>query len=181
MQYLPVTTIDSPHLPFMKKLYHGAFPQKERRDWKQLLSMIGTAGEMKVEVVTDQGEAIGLIIFWVFNDWCFIEHLAVDPDHRGMKYGERIMSSFTHKMKILLEVEPPVSDDAIRRISFYERLGLRVLPLKYRQPSYREAGVFYGMELMSNHPEHDRKQFDAALFKVQQKVYGVTMPVRYPE
>lgn len=171
MQYLPVTTIDSPHLSFIKKLYHDAFPQKERRDWKQLLSMIGTAGEMKIEVVTDQDKYIGLIIFWVFDDWCFIEHLAVDPDLRGMKYGERIMSSFTGKMKILLEVEPPVSDDAIRRIRFYERLGLCVLPLVYRQPSYKESGVFYEMELMSNCPGTGTGQFDAVLSAVLQKVY----------
>lgn len=180
MQYLPVSTTNSPHLPFIKKLYHDAFPQKERREWKQLLSMIGIAGEMKVQVVTDQDKAIGLIIFWVFDDWCFIEHLAVDPDHRGMKYGEQIMSSFTGKMKILLEVEPPVSDDAIRRIRFYERLGLCVLPMEYMQPSYRETGVFYGMELMSNHPENDRKEFDALLLKIRQKVYGFTMQIPHP-
>ena len=177
MQYLPVTTIDNPYLPFIKDLYHDAFPQKERRDWKQLLSMIGPAGEMKVQVVTDQDKAIGLIIFWVFDDWCFIEHLAVDPSHRGMKYGERIMSSFTHKMKILLEVEPPVSDDAIRRIRFYEKLGLCVLPLKYRQPSYRESGIFYEMELMSNHPENEMEQFEAVLSAVLQKVYRFTLRV----
>jgi ribosomal protein S18 acetylase RimI-like enzyme len=174
MHYLPVTAIDSPHLPFIKKLYHDAFPQEERRDWKQLLSMIGTAGEMRVQVITDQDKLIGLIVFWVFDDWFFIEHLAVSPDQRGMKYGERIMSHFMDKMKVLLEVEPPSSADAIRRVRFYERLGLSLLPLVYRQPSYREAGVFYEMELMSNGAENEMGQFEEVLSAVLQKVYGFT-------
>ncbi|HEY0177613.1 MAG TPA: GNAT family N-acetyltransferase [Pedobacter sp.] len=173
MQYLTVTAIDAPFLPFIKKLYNETFPAEERRDWKQLLDMVGTVEEMQLQVITDKEEAIGFIIFWIFDDWCFIEHFAVSPDHRGMKYGEKIMKSMMGERKILLEVEPPSSAGAVRRIRFYERLGFVLLPFVYRQPSYREAGISYEMELMTNHPGNDRGQFDGIISKTLQRVYGI--------
>lgn len=178
MNYLPVTNPDDLYLPFIEKLYDEAFPAEERRDWEQLLMMIGRTDDMFLQVITSRGNAVGFIIFWTFNDWCFIEHLAIDPQHRGMKYGESTMRHFMDKTKVLLEVEPPVSKDAIRRISFYERLGMALIPFVYSQPSYREAHVFYEMELMSNGPENDMEQFDAIIFIILQRVYGFSIASR---
>lgn len=41
--------------------------------------------------------------------------------------------------KMVLEVEPPVTEQAIRRIKFYERLGYQTFPDAYYQPAYHEG------------------------------------------
>lgn len=170
MEYLQIKTNSDPHLPFIKELYHSAFPENERRDWAKLLDMITSVPEMKLELI-QAAQPIGFIISWRFADWCFIEHFAIDPNNRGKKYGEKVIQDFMENSKLLLEVEPPDSTDAVRRISFYERLGLSTLSFDYRQPCYRKPGVSYRLLLMSNLPEVPLEVLSALVKQVQQQVY----------
>lgn len=171
MQYLAIENINDPHLPFVHELYHSAFPLEERRDWTQLLKMIGEVPEMRFQVIKVEEKAIGFIISWIFEDWCFIEHFAIDPANRGRKYGERVMQDFMKARKLLLEVEPPSSGDAIRRIGFYERLGMNCLPFDYLQPSYRDRDVSYALVLMTNAKEREELYFSEIIRLVKKQVY----------
>jgi GNAT superfamily N-acetyltransferase len=171
MQYLSIENTKSPYLPFVQELYHSAFPLEERRNWEQLLKMIGTVPEMSFQVVLAEEKAIGFITSWIFEDWCFIEHLAIDPVNRGKKYGERIMKDFMSGSKLLLEVEPPLSVDAIRRIGFYERLGLVCLPFDYLHPSYHDSHVSHSLVLMTNVPESAEMYFSEIICRVKEQVY----------
>ena len=170
MEYLHLQTTSDTHLPFVKELYHSAFPQNERRDWAQLLEMITSVPAMKLELIQAE-RPIGFIISWKFADWCFIEHFAIDSGNRGKKYGEKVIQDFMENHKLLLEVEPPDSTDAVRRISFYERLGLSTLSFDYRQPCYRNPGVSYRLLLMSNVPEVRPDVLGLLVKQVQQQVY----------
>ncbi|MBB5634227.1 GNAT superfamily N-acetyltransferase [Pedobacter cryoconitis] len=172
MQYLSIENNQSPYLSFVEELYHSAFPLEERRNWEQLLKMIGTVPEMSFQVVLAEEKAIGFVISWKFDDWCFVEHLAVDPVNRGKKFGERIMKDFmTKNRKLLLEVEPPLSVDAVRRVGFYERLGLVCLPFDYLHPSYHDSHVSHSLVLMTNVPETGEIYFDEIILKVKRQVY----------
>ena len=130
--------------------------------------MIGTVPEMSLQVILFEEKAIGFITSWMFEDWCFIEHLAIDPINRGKKYGERIMKDFMVNRKLLLEVEPPLSVDAIRRIGFYERLGLVCLPFDYLHPSYHDSHVpFFSTE--TNVPERAELYFNESFAGVKNR------------
>jgi len=171
MQYVSIENNKSPYLSFVEELYHAAFPREERRNWEQLLKMIGTVPEMSMQVILEEEKAIGFVTSWKFDDWCFIEHLAIDPVNRGKKFGERVMKDFMVSRKLLLEVEPPASVDAIRRIGFYERLGLVCLPFDYLHPSYHDSHVSHSLVLMTNVPEREELYFNEIIRSVKKQVY----------
>ncbi|QNK61806.1 GNAT family N-acetyltransferase [Pedobacter sp. PAMC26386] len=171
MHYLSIENHKSSYLSFVEELYHSAFPLEERRNWEQLVKMIGTVPEMSFQVIIAEEKAIGFIISWTFEKWCFVEHLAIDPVNRGKKYGERVMKDFLVKGKLLLEVEPPLSVDSIRRVSFYERLGLVSLPFDYLQPSYHDSHVSHALVLMTNVAEREELYFNEIIRVVKKQVY----------
>ncbi|HWW40270.1 GNAT family N-acetyltransferase [Pedobacter sp.] len=176
LNFLKITDRKDERLSFVKALYQSAFPVQERREWPVLLSMIGTGAEMRVELVTDQEQPVAFVIWWEISDWLFIEHLAVSSAERGKNYGSRIMHHYLDaaKGKMLLEVEAPLSEEAERRISFYERLGLHLLDYVYEQPSYRDRGVVYPMRLMSTCKDLlDRPVFDQLVEQIKAKVYFI--------
>ena len=171
MEYIKIIRPEDPMLAAVATLYRNAFPKEERREWNELLSMIGTVPEMRLQVIVDGKEEIGFIISWVLNDWCFIEHFALSEKLRGRGYGEIVMKDFMSQYKVLLEIEPPDTKDAIRRLNFYEKIGMFRLHFPYQQPSYREAGVFYKMLLMSNISVTEQLEMDRVLHLVMKQIY----------
>ena len=172
MEHHVVTSSQDTYLPFVEQLYREAFPARERRHWSEVLTLIDKQEDMFVEVFTDGDQAIGFMVYWMFGEYCFIEYLAIDPAMRGLQYGGRVMER-SIKKRVLLEVEPPVTPDAIRRIRFYERAGLHVLKVPYRQPSYNDSSVFYDMRLMSNLEEWPEEDLAWIRKQVLQRVYGI--------
>lgn len=157
MQFHRITTINDPALTFIKKIYEDAFPAHERREWSRLLELIPLQDEMHLDLLhTDDGH-IGLLIWWQIETAYYIEHFAIDAALRGKSYGAAVLNYYKDLLpgKIILEVEPPETTDAVRRISFYERLGYRVLDVDYRQPSYTDPDGSFSMLLMSNVPFQD--------------------------
>lgn len=174
LNFLKITDRKDDRLSFVKALYQSAFPVQERREWPVLLAMISPQAEMQIELVTDHGHPVAFVIWWQIADWLFIEHLAVSSAERGKNYGSRIMNHYLDAAKgnMLLEVEPPLSEEAQRRIFFYERLGLYLLDYIYEQPSYRERGVFYPMRLMSTHKDMLAEPvFNPLVESIKSKVY----------
>lgn len=171
MEYYQVTSTEDPCLPFIHNLYHSAFPEAERRDWGQLMKMLTTTPEMVLQLIKHNHIAIGYIIIWSLEEWSLIEHFAIDAEQRGKKYGETIMKNLSGQLKLILEVEPALSADAKRRITFYEKQGLNCLSVTYNQPSYTDAKVTFEMLLMSNITERNEQQFTPVINKIKEYVY----------
>jgi ribosomal protein S18 acetylase RimI-like enzyme len=171
MNYLSIDHITDPHLSFVEQLYMTAFPPKERREWQVLAGMIGKVPEMHMQVILDRDQPIGFITSWKLSDWCFIEHFAIAPESRGQKFGEEVILDFLKGYKVILEVEPPVSEDALRRIRFYEHAGMECLPIPYLQPSYRVGAEPYQMVLMSNVINAPEPAYTKVLKLISGKVY----------
>jgi len=72
---------------------------------------------------------------------------------------------------LISEVEPALSADAKRRITFYEKQGLNCLSVTYNQPSYTDAKVTFEMLLMSNIAERNEQQFTPVINKIKEYVY----------
>jgi GNAT superfamily N-acetyltransferase len=176
LNFLKITDRKDERLSFVKALYQSAFPVQERREWPVLLSMISPGAEMQMDLVTEQQQPVAFVIWWQISDWLFIEHLAVSSAERGKNYGSRIMHHYLDAAQgnMLLEVEPPLSEEGQRRISFYERLGLHPLNYVYEQPSYRERGVVYPMRLMSTHKDLlDMPVFNHLVEQIKTRVYFI--------
>lgn len=135
----------------LMSLYMYAFPEEERRDMDVLHSLIQSEKRMCFCVIEHDSVAAGLLVYWDFDDFVFLEHFAVFESMRGKNIGGMLLEyvNKTFGKDIILEVEHPETEIAARRIGFYKRHGYRVVDMIYAQPSYREKGVHYPMLLMS--------------------------------
>jgi len=169
IQYVNLKAV-KPEFSFIKDLYEGSFPLQERREWTSLLSLLNHSA-MQLDLICEEDLPIGFIIWWKINDWLFIEHFAISPKIRGGGYGGSVMRHYLGMAngKMFLEVEPPFTIDAKRRIGFYEKLGLKLLDVNYQQPSYVEKGVNYPMLLMGT---AGQKDFTALIAALKEQVYG---------
>ncbi|MFY0252434.1 GNAT family N-acetyltransferase [Chitinophaga sp. 30R24] len=122
--------------PLMKDLYEEAFPEQERRPWEKEQQLIAEGRLQLCHIVLDN-TFVGFVCYWQLPLFSFIEHFAVHPQARGGGMGTQVMQLLEAALEsIVLEVEPPVTEQAIRRIIFYERLGYHTFKESYFQPSY---------------------------------------------
>ena len=93
---------------------------------------------------------LGLLTTWEFDDFIYIEHFAIDPSLRSQGYGSEALKAFIHEhgKPIVLEAEPPTDALSIRRIKFYERIGLTLYDFPYMQPAYTEDSHPVELRLM---------------------------------
>lgn len=143
--------------PSFLKLYNESFPENERRiykDEKHLADFIKMkGGKFNAFAVKDGELFLGFLSYWVFEGYTYVEHFAVTPEKRGNNLGSLMLRHLFKEVSpdVLLEVEPPTSPDAERRIKFYERNGFRVRKeFNYTQPPYSPSQQPVEMLLMTH-------------------------------
>ncbi len=100
--------------------------------------------------IANSPKLLGLLTTWEFDDFIYIEHFAIDPTLRSQGYGSEALKAFIHEhgKPIVLEAEPPTDALSIRRIKFYERIGLTLYDFPYMQPAYTEDSHPVELRLM---------------------------------
>lgn len=148
-----------------------SFPYDERRDKEDARAVLSERLYRFYHIERD-GMRVGFITVWSLGAFCYVEHFAVYREFRGTGIGlqalELAKSSFG---ELVLEVEPPETEQARRRIGFYRRAGLHLHPdFAYLQPSYH-GGEGVPLLLMSYPtPLSDPKTVARTLYK---EVYRV--------
>lgn len=152
MQLKRITHLQDELLNQLIPLYEESFPEEERRPNTQLMKMIESKKEMHFTAIIHEGELCGLFVYWDFKDFFYLEHLAVFPAMRNRKIGEKVLAYLTEHLKglHLLEVEPPATEMAGRRIEYYRRNGYEVLHKEYIQPSYSKDKDALNLWIMGN-------------------------------
>jgi len=150
-----------------------AFPYEERRDEcdeeKCFLKK-----EFNFCEITDNGESVGLIVFWLFSDFLFIEHIAINNEKRGKGYGTKAIELLKEKynLPIILEAESPETEIQKKRIKFYEQLGFKVNFYNYTQPSYHK-GENVPLLVLSFPEILSQNEFDLFFKKTRKVVYEI--------
>jgi GNAT superfamily N-acetyltransferase len=151
----------------VKELYLNSFPPEERRTLNGLENQLLEPGCSVISVWISQ-IPVGLCILWEFDEFLFVEHIAVQPHLRGQKIGEKIMNQITDMSgnAVVLEIEPPLDEWSKRRMNFYIRLGFQLLDVDYLQPSYTGSGPGYPMKLLANKPvaDSESRKFIAEIY-----------------
>lgn len=160
--------LDEKDYPRFLELYNSSFPENERRLYKSaehvanFIKMKG--GKLRGFVVDDNsGDPallkpedhlfIGFLTYWVFEGYIYVEHFAVQPERRGRNIGSKMLEHLfkTVGENVLIEVEKPETDEARRRIAFYERNGFRLRgDINYVQPPYSAEQSGVEMMLMTH-------------------------------
>ncbi|GHA64838.1 GNAT family N-acetyltransferase [Pontibacter akesuensis] len=150
MEHIRLT--DASHRLFEKAwaLYEQAFPLEERRPLPWQAEVMAHV-DYHFELILQNEELVGILLWWGFEDVRFLEHFATAPALRGKGYGSRMLLDFLNRdaRPVLLEVEPPESEVNRRRITFYEQTGFCLNQHFYQQPPYHQGQQPLTLLLMS--------------------------------
>ena len=167
-----------------RDLYLSAFPREERRevyDWERLATE--RSDTFSIRGIYDcRGQRplwAGFLSTWRFDRFSYVEHFATAPNLRGGGIGTttlRLLQQAEGDRPIVLEVEPPTTETARRRIAFYERNGFSLCERAYVQPPYRPWEETEGLTLllMTTAPDFLEEHFDEVRATIHAEVYGVT-------
>ncbi len=166
-------TVDNSDFESIYELYEFSFPHHERRTREGFEHLTINEESFICNAIYDQNQYVGFITLWRMAGFVFVEHFAIKQEFRDRKYG---ISSMKYLMQmtdepIVLEVEMPKSNDASRRIHFYERLGFYVLSDFYMQPPYHSNDFPTPMLIMSNNYQYCKKHFHSIKNKIYKNVY----------
>ena len=148
-----------------------AFPYEERRDCFDQKECLNNT-YFKFFEIYDGDLAVGFTALWVFENFVFIEHIAIDEDKRGSGYGSKAIELLKEKYNkpLILEAEAPVTEQQIKRIKFYNRLGFNVNSFNYTQPSYH-GGEGVPLLILSYPNKLTDEEFDEFLRETRREVY----------
>lgn len=174
MEYTELKVEDYPDF---LRLYNESFPENERRifkDAEHLANFIKMKGGKFHAFAAKDGELfLGFLSYWKFEGYVYVEHFAVANEHRGRRLGTGMLEHLfrTVSPDVLIEVEKPDTDEAARRIKFYERNGFRLRgEIDYIQPPYSDAQKSVPMDLMTHGDVKLRSHAD--IEPMLREVYG---------
>lgn len=123
--------------PSVYEKMSAAFPYEERRDYVDQQKCMNDERFCFFEIY-DNDTAVGFISLWNLSGFVFIEHIAIDYDKRSGGYGSKAIELVKeiYKKAVILEAEAPETEQQVKRIKFYDRLGFKVNNFSYEQPSY---------------------------------------------
>ena len=171
----PISTADTQHYAFMEKLLVTAFPPEEYRELQNLREYTDQVNHFHNNIIFDNDASIGLLTYWNFEQFYYVEHFAIDPSQRNGGYGEKTLQHVCQRLQrpIVLEVEAPIEEMAQRRINFYKRHGFVLWENEYQQPPYRASDAFLPMHLMIYGSLEPNRDFIDVKQRIYHEVYNV--------
>ena len=151
-----------------------SFPSDEYRDLKELKYYNKQKDNFICYTIMSEKFDIGIIHYWDFKAFIYIEHFAIEKKFRNKKLGTKVLQKFIQKVKknIVLEVEPPEDKLSQKRIEFYTRIGFNLYPKKYIQPPYKSASKSLEMKLMTYGNIDMDKKFNTIVKTLYQEIYN---------
>ncbi len=172
MELHRIVSVEDVYWEALWHLYESAFPSAERRNRQQMERMLSERTDMYFNAVLEE-ELAGFFVYWVFGDFYYLEYLAVFPELRNKRIGQKVLEYAAQYLKgsRLLEVEPPADEITTRRVRFYQRNGYEVLDKDYSQPSYDGEKEGVALWIMGNRSYDNPEVLQRRLESIKQKVY----------
>ncbi|MBR1517420.1 MAG: GNAT family N-acetyltransferase [Bacteroidales bacterium] len=165
---------DSDHQHFAKDLFESAFPEEERPPFGRLKKRNNSRFHFLVATTEDDDEPIGILSYWRFDDFTYVEHFAIAEELRNQGLGKAVFLNFVSQQtqQIVMEVEPSHDEMSDHRIEFYASMGFVQNPQPYEQPSYHGDSRRIPMIIMSKLPLDD-DEFEEVKRQIYSEVYLV--------
>lgn len=116
------------------QLYESAFPTSERRGIGQHAAALQNPAYHCLHLADESG-FVGILAYWQWDTLVYIEHLAIAPQRRGQGFGHNVLELFD--TNVIVEIEPAVDEETVRRLAFYESCGFLCLPQPHVQLPYQ--------------------------------------------
>ena len=152
MEYLRIEADDKERWNKVWDLYEKSFPVAEIRKKDDHLRACSDERFFPLSAWEGQ-QLIGLMFFWEWDSYRYLEHLAVNPDLRGNGYGSQLVRYLRNSdHTIILEIDPLVNELSVRRLQFYERASYTLTPYRFVHLPYRIDGQEQELLILS-YPE----------------------------
>lgn len=93
IDFKDINDIHDKHYNIAWEIYRSSFPIFEQRDIdSQMKAMKDDKFNCRVYIENDI--VIGILFFWQWKNYRYIEHFAISKDIRGKNYGSKILSEF---------------------------------------------------------------------------------------
>lgn len=159
------------------RLYTSVFPSNERRPRHQLVGLLKNP-QYYFAQVTEGNRLVGLLGLWKLPGFVFIEHMAIQKSRRDRGIGSSLLQKILQENpRVVLEVEPPQTEEQKRRIRFYERLGFQLNSYAYIQPTYSPQKKPVRLRLMTFPKGVSETEFFRIRRTLHTIVYGQKKPV----
>ena len=152
-----------------------SFPKDEYRTHDEQLALFDRPQYRVYLYCSDEDGAVcGFAAVWTLGEVCFLEHLAVDPHLRSQGIGANILRELLALFcgRVLLEVELPETEIAVRRIGFYRRLGFTLNRYSYLQPAMSAGQNAVPLWIMTSWGSIGREEFETLRDLLYERVYG---------
>lgn len=171
---------DHPDWPLLWELYQQSFPVCELRLEEDHRKAMTTRSDFYCVGIWEDNAFLGLIFYWYNGDFCYVEHFAIHPMHRGKQYGSHCLTEFCKQFpQVILEIDLPVDDISIRRQHFYERLGFLVSGYQHEHPPYRIQDKPHQLLALSYPNPISREQQKEFLTYREQDIMRYSEPKRH--
>lgn len=156
------------------EIMESSFPTDEIRTFSEQKELLKRKN-YRIFVFKEDEKIIGFIAIYLFKEFVFVEHLAVDKNYRGKQIGTALLKSVGKKEDevVCLEVELPTTALSERRIEFYKRNGFFLNEYEYFQPSISQGKKKIPLLIMSKNRLLKKEEFENIKDKLYEEVYGV--------
>ena len=149
MEFLKINWDDSERWDKVWALYEESFPLAERRKLEDHKRAFADPRFHPLSV-WEGVLLLGIAFYWEWNNYRYVEYLAVSPDLRGHGYGFEIIKHIRDSQHtIILEIDPLENDLSVRRLQFYERAGFTLTPYRFIHLPYRLDGISQELLILS--------------------------------
>lgn len=111
-------------------LHNRTFPEYERYQETSLLAdLIDKTRALHFNAIYEDDDLAGFIMYWDLGGLCYIHFLAVFPEMRNKKIGQRVLAWVSENLRgpVFLESEVPYDEMTRRRFEYYQRHGFQEL------------------------------------------------------
>ena len=153
-------------------LYKESFPIHEQRLPDSQAAILKDEA-YHFDLIYDDGEWMGLMLWWEAETFIYVEHFCIRPAARNRGCGGRALAHLAEKGKtVILEIDPPVDEISLRREAFYERCGYRANIHPHVHPPYRAGFPGHELVVMSRPEKLSHAQYGAFAEYLRKRVMG---------
>lgn len=160
MKFIRINSKDDKYFNDAMKIYETSFPIFEQRTIKNQIEVLEDK-DYYCNIICENNSLIGLLFYWKYGKYTYIEHLAISPNLRGKNYGSKILKTFCEDNNYtILEIDNPIDEISIKRLNFYSKIGFKLQNFEHIHPPYRKGYEGHNLKIMSFNRDLYKEEYD---------------------